>query len=407
MSVRVIVSDGDTRTALAAVRSLGRAGYEVGVVAASSPSMAGASRYAVRQAVLCRPHDDPAAFRRGLAAFAQAWGAHLVLPVTDGATDVLLQDDDTHLGSATVIGPPRRAYDALSDKAQLLERAQSLGIVIPRTVVAHSLPELQPAAHEIGYPCVIKPHRSVVSDGSTLLQVSVRYAENDAALARLASQFVPGAYPLLVQERIVGHGEGAFFLMHEGRTLAAFAHRRIREYPVTGGASTYRESAAVPADLRSAGERLLRSAGWRGAAMVEFRRCSRTGTAYLMEVNARLWGSLQLAIDAGVDFPAMMVRLALGEMPAAVETYRVGVRSRWLWGDVDHLIDRLRSSPQELGLPADTPSRLRLLLAFAAFVPGRDRFEVLDLADPRPFVVETRRWLGGRLGAALGRWRRR
>ena len=186
-------------------------------------------------------------------------------------------------------------------------------------------------------------------------------------------------------------------------SLAAFAHRRIREYPVSGGASTYRESVTVPADLRRWSEQLLRSADWSGAAMVEFRRCARSGTAYLMEVNARLWGSLQLAIDAGVDFPTMLVKLALGNKVEPVTAYRTGVRSRWFWGDIDHLIDRLRYSPTELDLSTLAPSRLRLLLTFVAVVPGRDRFEVLDLSDPKPFVLETRRWLARRIAPVLRR----
>jgi hypothetical protein len=137
--------------------------------------------------------------------------------------------------------------------------------------------------------------------------------------------------------------------------------------------------------------------------MVEFRRCTTSGTAYLMEVNARLWGSLQLAIDAGVDFPTMLVKLALGDNVEPITAYRTGVRCRWFWGDVDHLIDRLRHSPTELDLSTLPPSRLRLLLSFAAVAPGRDHFEVLDLSDPRPFVLETRRWFARRLIPVLRR----
>ena len=51
-------------------------------------------------------------------------------------------------------------------------------------------------------------------------------------------------------------------------------------------------------------------------AMVEYKLDAATGTAYLMEINGRFWGSLQLAIDAGVDFPLLLVRCALGERVA-------------------------------------------------------------------------------------------
>ena len=44
-----------------------------------------------------------------------------------------------------------------------------------------------------------------------------------------------------------------------------------------------------------------------GVAMVESQRRARWPRLYLMEVNCRFWGSLQLAIDCGVDFPRFQV----------------------------------------------------------------------------------------------------
>jgi hypothetical protein len=109
-----------------------------------------------------------------------------------------------------------------------------------------------------------------------------------------------------------------------------------------------------------------------------------------------LWGSLQLAIDAGVDFPALLVGCALGDKPAA-PAYRIGLRNRWWWGDVDHLLTRLRRSPTELGLPPDAPSRWRVVRDFLRLWRPDDRNEVLRLTDPRPFVRETLDWLRPRV----------
>jgi len=50
--------------------------------------------------------------------------------------------------------------------------------------------------------------------------------------------------------------------------------------------------------------------------MVEYKIDSASGTPYLMEINGRFWGSVQLAIDAGVDFPRLLVECALGREPA-------------------------------------------------------------------------------------------
>ena len=94
--------------------------------------------------------------------------------------------------------------------------------------------------------------------------------------------------------------------------IAWFAHRRIREKPPSGGVSVLCESVAVDPMLKEYAERLLRAAEYRGVAMVEF-RIGTDGRPYLMEVNARFWGSLQLAIDCGVDFPWLYYQMLMGE----------------------------------------------------------------------------------------------
>jgi predicted ATP-grasp superfamily ATP-dependent carboligase len=154
----------------------------------------------------------------------------------------------------------------------------------------------------------------------------------------------------------------------------------------------------VAPDLAEYGRRLLAAVRWRGVAMVEFKRCARTGRAALMEVNGRLWGSLQLAVASGVNFPDLMVRLARQEALPAVPAARLGLRCRWWWGDVDHLLARLRHSRERLELPPDAPSRLRLLREFASYKPGRDCLETWDADDPRPFFRETYDWMAHRLG---------
>ena len=126
--------------------------------------------------------------------------------------------------------------------------------------------------------------------------------------------------------------------------------------------------------------------------MVEF-KIDRDGIPFLMEINGRLWGSLQLAIDAGVDFPAMLVRLALGSEVEPRLSYSSDVRTRWEWGDVDHLVSRLRRTSRALSLPAGSPGRWRVLLDFLGTFASDARSEVFNWDDPRPFFRETVQWL--------------
>ena len=102
---------------------------------------------------------------------------------------------------------------------------------------------------------------------------------------------------------------------------------------------------------------------------------------------------MQLAIDAGVDFPALLVDTALGKPSAPVTAYTAGVRSRWFWGDVDHLLARLRRSREALSLPPGTTGRWAAVRDFFTVHRGIDREEILRRDDPRPFLRETAQWL--------------
>jgi predicted ATP-grasp superfamily ATP-dependent carboligase len=194
---------------------------------------------------------------------------------------------------------------------------------------------------------------------------------------------------VLLQEEVVGPGIGIFVVMHRGEVSAAFAHRRIREKPPWGGVSVLRESIALDPRLLTLSVELLRRFELEGAAMVEYKVDRATGNPYIMEINGRFWGSLQLAIDAGVDFPAVLVASVLGSAVAPAPRYKEGIRSRWFWGDVDNLLIRLRrrGDAQE-----QTAGRMHAIADFLkAFGPG-NRSEVFRLTDPVPAMRETLDW---------------
>lgn len=380
--------DANQRSALAIIRSLGRRGLNVVAGDHQASSLGAASRYATDSVLYPDPALSPRAFVSEITALTARLAVDTLVPATDSTTMLLVSQPDLSK-FARVAVPGASSYETLTDKARLLELAGRLGIPAPVTQVAETATEAVNAAHRIGFPVVLKPGRSRYLKGDRILSTGVQIVSSPAALIHaLQDQEWLGDIPCLVQQFVPGHGAGIFCLFGPSGAIAWFAHRRIREKPPTGGVSVLSESVPVDPVMQSATAKLLDAAHWTGVAMVEF-RVAADGTPYLMEVNGRFWGSLQLAIDCGVDFPWLLYQLAQGLPVAAPKSYVVGRRLRWLMGDLDSLIIRLREGR------TDPRLELRSIGAFLrSFADPACRQEVCRISDPHPGVREIRQWLG-------------
>lgn len=388
----VLVTDGDERSALAVVRSLGRAGHTVYVCSTSGWSIAGASRYAEGEARVETPLRNPSKFASDVSDLIAKWRVDTLIPMTEQAFNSVFASPDLFTGIMIPSAAPE-IFRAISDKRAVMDAAAECGLRVPTQVVLTSPRDADRlAADAVQFPVVIKPARSVVQENGAQIKMGVTHCADYVALRSALERTPPSAYPLLLQQRIVGPGVGVFLLIWDGERVATFAHRRIREKPPAGGVSVYRESVAADDDLVARSEQLLCRFGWRGVAMIEYKVDARTGEPFIMEINGRFWGSLQLAIDSGVDFPRLLVARASGERVHGPAKYKVGIRSKWEWGEVDYGLARLRRSDSQLSLPPGSPGRLRSLLRLLVpWVPG-DRFEILRASDPVPFWRETVRY---------------
>lgn len=395
----VLITDGEERAALATVRSLGRAGYRVYVLSISGESLAGASRFAVSDHVLPSPLADPHAYVDGVVALCQRLGIDHLLPISEAALLAILPRRGQFVG-VNIPFADDAVFRAVSDKSNVAARAQELGIAVPTLARVEDAQELAllRLPDEIRGPLVLKPIRSVVDMDGERRKTSVAYLPTVGELIPAAHRLPPEAFPLLVQRRVVGPGIGIFLLFWEGRILARFAHRRLREKPPSGGVSVFRESVSAPEALFERSAALLRSFGWTGVAMVEFKLDLASGEYHLMEINGRLWGSLQLAIDAGVDFPLLLLEAASGQPRDPVLRYKVGVRTRWALGDLDHLLARFRHSRKTLGLPPEAPGPFGAFFGFLKDSLPPVRGEVFRVADPGPGTRELRAWFSDVFG---------
>ncbi len=388
----VLVTDGDQRSSLAVVRSLGRAGIEVCVGESYQPCLAGTSKYCARTVYYPSPGKNSEEFGACLRKELESRNYELLLPMTDITVQMVSSCRAAIPSSVRIPFPGADKVMLAMDKQHVLETAKRVDIACPETYRVES-DDLHAFARRLRYPVVIKPRFSKVSRGGDWIHGLIRYARDPAGFVAAYAE-VHSIIPCpLVQEKLEGEGRGIFLLIWNGEIKAAFCHRRLREKPPWGGVSVYSESLPLDRELVEKSHRLLTALGWEGAAMVEFKVDPRDRQPKVMEVNGRFWGSLQLAVDAGIDFPLLLYRCARGENFPPQWDYRTGIKERWFLGDLDHTLIKLMRSQAPDGTKYSWGSRVRSTWNFLKpFEKGR-RSEVQRLDDPAPGWHELKRYL--------------
>lgn len=369
----VLVLDGHSRAALETLQSLGRAGVQVDLAAEGKDCLAMHSRYAARK-LQQPPQEKVGDFHVWLRAQDQKRNYALIVPSTEASLLGLRQlDEDDPLRRKAVISS-NDALDIALDKDKTWQLARDLRIPVPASILFSSTTEIRAVEQ---FPVVLKPTHSKVMLAGELSTLAVAVVKNEAERREHLRCWLP-VTPVQQQQYVSGRGVGVEMLFNRGKKIWHFAHERVHEYPLSGGASSYRRSIIPPANMLLDAERLLTALQWHGVAMVEFKMDTR-GQYWLMEINPRLWGSLALSIDAGVDFPTGLLQIACGRPLAPQPQYKVHYYTRDLRTDVDWLKSNLRADPQDPLL--HTRSRSFSLLELLRPLTGRESWDHFDWRD--------------------------
>lgn len=384
----ILILDATQRSALALVRSLGQhSELAVWTAEAATRALAGESRYSSKFLTCPSAELHPQEFIQWLVEIQAEQKFDLVMPVTEITSQLILINKEL-LQHVPIPFPDYEQVMQLADKGNLVKLATRLGLNCPRTEFFNSRTDLDP--EKIEYPCVIKPVQSRLFRNNQWINTVVGIIRSPAELEKyLLKNTYLDFSGFMLQEFIPGHGAGIFGLYHRGDPVTFFAHKRLREKPPQGGVSVLSESQPVDENLKIFAEKLLSAANWHGVAMVEF-RINENGTAYLMEINTRFWGSLQLSIDSGVDFPWLLVARQLGLPHQTPTNYKIGQRLRWWLGDLDSLYIFLKSS-------ASLGAKLKRFCWF--LTPNfNTRHEINRLSDFKPAIYEFKRYIYAFLG---------
>ena len=386
MCSRILLTDGDCRIALPILRSLSKKGINAVVAADRKRMLLSFSKYC--KTIFARPYPnaqvDRSLFLDTIEKMLKRTQFDVLFPVCEWAVVPISEERHRITRYTRLPLPSHQSLMSTFDKTQTLKLAKELNVPAPETYEVHSESELQEIARKVTYPAVVKPRTSWVWTGEQASFSRASYVRSPVELVE-TYQKIHKVFPFpLVQQYIPGIGRmysiGALYSHSHSRAMCCI--KVDRAYPISGGNSVLRESAPMDPKMKEYATKLLDALNWHGIAEVEFKIDPRDNTPKLMEINGRWWASLEVVTRAGMDLPYMLYRLAMdGDVPTA-PGYKVGVKVRWIEGDLHHVYNVFR---HRFGF--EFPPRLRTLINFLKFYDLNLSYENFEWGDPLPFWV--------------------
>lgn len=372
--MNVLVTSAKGAKGLIITRSLGKKKIDVINTDYNKFSAAFYSRYSKDHFLSPSPAKSPEDFITTIFKYIKNNKTNVLMPVNSIETLLISKYKDRFTPYVKLPIDDYSKMIKLHDKEEFAKIAENLNLPIPRTYTIVDINDIKAKANIFDYPVVIKLKQSTSSIG-----ISYAFSKEEFILKYKATiekfKLDPIQYPI-VQEYIHGTGCGVSLLMNHGELRALFTHKRLREYPITGGPSTLRVSIKHH-EMERIAVKLMKYFNWHGLAMIEFKLDERTNKPYLIEVNPRFWGSINQAIASGVDFPYLLYKMAVeGDIQPVLE-YKLGVKTRFLMHDFRALCSQLKSSN----------NHIQVINEFMKFNGVVD--DIVSFKDPLPAIFYT------------------
>lgn len=322
---RILIPDCLAQSAFATIRCLARAGDRCEVAwryGRARRLLAGRFVRAIHRVESAEV--DPEAYASQILSLCRDERFDVVMPLYLDTVRALVPRREELLLTTRALLPTQEQLLIADDKLRTALHCESIGIVCPRVLDPVNDGDVEAVASDLEYPVVLK-RRSGAG-----VEHGLRYAPSRDALLRARDELVGDGNALFLQEFVPGYIHDVCALARDGRVVQTLTQVRKLMYPITGGVGAVNFTTHNAAAAALARE-LLESLGWNGPAQVEFKLDERDGRLKLIELNPKFWGTLDLAIRVGVDFPVQLRDLLLGR-PVRERSYAAGVRYRF-WFD--------------------------------------------------------------------------
>lgn len=395
----VLSCAGAPEGALNAVRALGECGVPVLLVTEEPDPPHAHSRHVTRHVALPGFTMDPEALLRLLRAEAAALPARpVVLPTADPDLHLLMRLRERLDDCCAVLAPERAMGETLADKIRFAELAERLALPVPATRIPDGAADVARVARSVTYPVIVKPANPAHWHPEEVpgLDASVKAirVEDAAELEALGRRIADAGFPFVVQEYIPGpdaaHVDLHALVARDGRPVATFTGRKHRLFPAHAGAGTYVESTRIEA-IVALGLDAMHRIGYTGLANINFKQDARTGAYWLLEINPRLSHWNILTTRSGINLPHLAWAEAAGlPLPASPTQQSGGLY-------VNFYVDRQSYATYHREGDLSLFTWLRTIAQ-----PWRTTYQVLQLGDPGPFLVDVARRARARRRRAFG-----
>lgn len=310
----VLVTDSNYKHSLAAVRILGESGLKI-AVCSEGFSATRFSKYC-RGGFRYKKED----FKEKLILFLRKNKVKLVLPIGYSSNIQCSEISDLIKKFSNIVIDDYQKIVSVSKKADLYPLLKRYKISFPKTWIISKLEDIEKIDKKCSY--------FVIKSSIEEMGKKVEYVKEFYELRDKVSQRLKLYGPQIVQEFIFGEGRGFFAFCKDGQILQSFQHRRIRQYPETGGVSSCAES-IFDEKLEKIGKEFLKRINWTGPVMLEFIYNPEKNKYYFIEMNAKFWGSLDLSIFCGLNFPIIPYKIVTNQ-EIIKRGYPVGKRFQWV-----------------------------------------------------------------------------
>ena len=340
---KVLITNGSSRTSYAAMRSISKKDVTCISADTSRIGMCQFSKYSQGSKVYSSHYKDELKFISDISKIVKENDISIIFP-SHNETEIISRHVDKFDPKVVSLIPEESMCKLFNNKSLSYDLMEKLNIPIPLRIKYDDPQELSLLITSLGLK------RTVIKLLTGNSGKGVFYANTpekaSIIVSSLISKFKLGTnrYPQ-VEEYVEGEGYGNSVLFWHGKPIANFTHKRLRDKIETGGTSTYRE-ASQHKGIEEAALKIFQYVGWHGLAMSEFKVCKNTGKFWFIEVNPRMWGSISLAIESGIDFPYLAYLSATKGPHAAIsdlESSEISKkwRARWLLGDIFVMLKKI------------------------------------------------------------------